>query len=316
MFEPTAEEYERWQRYSPRTRILRFGAILVTIPVVVYAWRMLEVNYGYVATSFEAVGDLLGRMYPPDYGYSGEIVGPMIETVNIALLGTGLSALLSVPIAYLAASNTTPNRLAYAIGRLIITVTRTVSTIIWAIIFVILFGPGAFAGVLAVAIRSIGFIGKLLSEAIEEIDYGQVRALESAGANGGQRLVVRRHHDPSLGHQYPVINCPRTGRRRWDRTRTYRAHGRLPVAVRLDNPDRHTAHRRSERVRLCESKKAGELNQNRDNRPVVTERRATLVVPVESYGHDARILRTPASRRVYQTQVRKGQKRFGSERDN
>lgn len=189
MFEPTAEEYERWQRYSPRTRILRFGAILVTIPVVVYAWRMLEVNYGYVATSFEAVGDLLGRMYPPDYGYSGEIVGPMIETVNIALLGTGLSALLSVPIAYLAASNTTPNRLAYAIGRLIITVTRTVSTIIWAIIFVILFGPGAFAGVLAVAIRSIGFIGKLLSEAIEEIDYGQVRALESAGANGGQRLV-------------------------------------------------------------------------------------------------------------------------------
>jgi phosphonate transport system permease protein len=54
---------------------------------------------------------------------------------------------------------------------------------------VILFGPGAFAGVLAVAIRSIGFIGKLLSEAIEEIDPGQVRALESAGANGRQCLI-------------------------------------------------------------------------------------------------------------------------------
>ena len=189
MFEPTAEEYERWQRYDTKTRLLRFVGVLLTIPIVVYAWQLLGVNYSYLATSVSAVSDLLTRMYPPNYGYTGEIVSPMIETINIALLGTGLSALLSVPIAYLAASNTTPNRLTYAIGRTIITITRTVSTIIWAIIFVILFGPGAFAGVLAVSIRSIGFIGKLLSEAIEEIDPGQVRALESAGANGRQRLL-------------------------------------------------------------------------------------------------------------------------------
>ncbi len=189
MLEPTAEEYERWQRYDIRTRVMRFSALLVAIPIVVYAWQLLGVNYGYVATAFDAVGGLLGRMYPPDYGYTGEIVSPMIETINIALLGTGLAAGLSVPIAYLAANNTSPNWLTYVIGRLIITVTRTVSTIIWAIIFVILFGPGAFAGVLAVAIRSIGFVGKLLAEAIEEIDQGQVRALESAGANGPQQLI-------------------------------------------------------------------------------------------------------------------------------
>lgn len=189
MLEPTADEYEKWQRYDARTRILRFAALLIVIPVVIYSWQLLGVNYGYVATSTQAVGDLLSRMYPPNYGYTGEIVAPMIETVNIALLGTGVSAVLSIPIAYLAASNTSPNRLTYAVGRLIITVTRTVSTIIWAIVFVILFGPGAFAGVLAVAIRSIGFIGKLLSEAIEEIDQGQVRALESAGANSGQQLI-------------------------------------------------------------------------------------------------------------------------------
>jgi phosphonate transport system permease protein len=189
MFEPTADEYERWQRYDARTRILRFAAVLLTIPIVVYAWQLLGVNYGYLATSFQAVGDLLSRMYPPNHHYTGEIVQPMVETINIALLGTGLAAALSIPVAFLAAGNTTPNRLTYAVGRLIITVTRTVSTIIWAIIFVILFGPGAFAGVLAVAIRSIGFIGKLLSEAIEEIDPGQIRALESAGANGRQRLI-------------------------------------------------------------------------------------------------------------------------------
>lgn len=189
MLEPTVEEYDRWQRHDIRTRVTRFAALLVAIPIVVYSWQLLGVNYSYVATSLDAVSDLLGRMYPPNYGYTGEIVAPMIETINIALLGTGLAAVLSVPIAYLAASNTTPNGITYAIGRLIITVTRTVSTIIWAIIFVVLFGPGAFAGVLAVAIRSIGFVGKLLAEAIEEIDPGQVRALESTGANGPQQLI-------------------------------------------------------------------------------------------------------------------------------
>lgn len=189
MFEPTAEEYERWQRSDLRTRLVRFAALLVVIPVAVYSWRFLGVNYDYLSTAGWAVGDLLSRMYPPNYGYTGEIVSPMLETVNIAILGTGLSAILSIPIAYLAASNTTPNRLTYAIGRLIITITRTVSTIIWAIMFVILFGPGAFAGVIAVAIRSVGFIGKLLSEAIEEVDPGQVRALEAAGANGRQQLI-------------------------------------------------------------------------------------------------------------------------------
>ncbi|APX97673.1 phosphonate ABC transporter, permease protein PhnE [Natronorubrum daqingense] len=189
MFEPTADDYERWQRHDVRTRLLRFATVLITVPIVVYSWRILGINYDYLSTAGWAVGDLLGRMYPPNHGYTGEIVGPMIETINIAILGTGLSALLSIPIAYLAASNTTPNRITYVIGRLVITVTRTVSTIIWAIMFVILFGPGAFAGVIAVAIRSIGFIGKLLSEAIEEIDPGQVRALEAAGANDRQQLI-------------------------------------------------------------------------------------------------------------------------------
>jgi len=86
-------------------------------------------------------------MYPPETAYSFELVGRLIETINIAVLGTGLSVVLSIPIAYLAAENTSPTRLTYLFGRLVVTVTRSVSVIIWALRFVVTFGPGPLAGV-------------------------------------------------------------------------------------------------------------------------------------------------------------------------
>lgn len=182
-------KWEVWNRHSRRTRLARFAALLVVVVAAGFAYQELDVRYEWVVMAPREINDLLTRMYPPNYGYTGEIVGPMIETINIAILGTGVSALLSIPVAYAAARNTAPNRLVYGVGRMIITVTRSVSTIIWALIFVALFGPGALAGVFAVAIRSVGFIGKLLAEAIEEIDEGQVDALTAAGATGPQRLI-------------------------------------------------------------------------------------------------------------------------------
>jgi len=67
--------------------------------------------------------------------------------------------------------------------------TRSVNVIIWALIFVVLFGSGALAGVLAIAVRSIGFTAKLIAEGIEEIDRGQVEAIRATGANPFQVLL-------------------------------------------------------------------------------------------------------------------------------
>jgi phosphonate transport system permease protein len=127
--------------------------------------------------------DLVNRMYPPNVGYTGEIIGPMIETVHIAVLGTALAILLSIPVSLLGAENTTPNRYAFLVGKFVISASRSVNVIIWALVFVILFGSGALAGTLAIAVRSIGFCSKLIAEAIEEIDPGQVEAITATGAN-------------------------------------------------------------------------------------------------------------------------------------
>jgi phosphonate transport system permease protein len=128
-------------------------------------------------------------MFPPEWSFAGALVGPLIQTVNIATLGTALAVVLSIPIAFLAALNTTLNRATYAFARFVMVVSRSVDTLIWALIFIIIVGPGSLAGLLAVAIRSIGFVSKLFAEGIEEIDRGQVEAVAATGATRWQVLV-------------------------------------------------------------------------------------------------------------------------------
>ncbi len=178
-----------WQRFDQRQRIGRFALGLLAAVVAVGSWTYLSMDLQYVASSPAEIADLTGRMVPPDVAYTNEIVGPLIETVHIAVVGTILAVLVSLPVAFMAAENTTPNRFTYWLAKLIVTVTRSVHVIIWALIFVVIFGPGAFAGMIAIGIRSIGFVGKLLGEEIEEIDFAQVEAVRATGANGLQTLL-------------------------------------------------------------------------------------------------------------------------------
>jgi phosphonate transport system permease protein len=95
--------------------------------------------------------------------------------------------ILAVPVAYCAARNTTASVAFVRPAALFITVSsRSINSLIWALMLVTIIGPGAFAGILAIGLRSIGFCAKLLYEAIEEIDEGQVEAVRATGASGAQ----------------------------------------------------------------------------------------------------------------------------------
>jgi len=182
-------DYETWQRRTPRERIGRYVLLLVTLVAAAASWQALNVQYNYLGTAPREFMDLVYRMYPPDVAYSTSVVQPLLETVHIAVLGTVLAVAISVPVALLGATNTTPNRLGFAVGKFIISFTRSVNVIIWALLFVIVFGSGTLAGVLAVAVRSIGFCSKLIAEAIEEIDPGQVEAITATGANSVETAI-------------------------------------------------------------------------------------------------------------------------------
>ncbi len=91
-------------------------------------------------------------------------------------------------MAFLAARNTTFNPITWFIGRFILVGSRSVNTVVWGLLFVAIFGPGPVAGIWAISFRSIGFMGKLIAEAIEEIDEGPVEAIEATGASRLQVL--------------------------------------------------------------------------------------------------------------------------------
>jgi phosphonate transport system permease protein len=113
----------------------------------------------------------------------------LAETIQMALIGTTAAAILAIPFGLLAARNTSPHRLVYQGTRLVLNANRAVPEIIFALIFVAAVGLGPFAGVLALTVGALGFLGKLYAEAIEAIDPGQVMAVTATGADGLQTFV-------------------------------------------------------------------------------------------------------------------------------
>lgn len=179
----------RWVRRSPRERLVRFLAWLAVAAVLVWSVRDVDIFWPWVVSAPVQIADLLGRMTPPDASNLDLILAAMVQTIHIATLATLLALVLALPVAYLAARNTSPNAATLALGRLIVVSSRSVNTIIWALLFVAIFGPGPLAGILAVAFRSIGFLGKLIAEGIEEIDPRPVEAMEATGASQGKVIA-------------------------------------------------------------------------------------------------------------------------------
>lgn len=137
-----------------------------------------------------SVAKVILRFFPPDFSLFTQLLQPTIETFMIACLGTMLALILSIPVSWFAAHNITPYKpITYPIGRAIMTLTRSVHEIVWGLIFVAAVGLGAFPGIIAVGMRSIGFISKLTAEAIEDISPGQLEAIRATGANGFQVIL-------------------------------------------------------------------------------------------------------------------------------
>lgn len=141
-------------------------------------------------TDWERIGDFgsvmkaIARFAAIDFSLIPHLLQPTIETFMMACIGTLLGCVFSLPVAWFGAYNVTPNRLIfYPLGRMLMTLSRSVHEIVWALIFVAAVGLGALPGILAIAMRSVGFISKITAEAIENIDPKPVEAIRAVGGN-------------------------------------------------------------------------------------------------------------------------------------
>ncbi|MCW5593281.1 MAG: phosphonate ABC transporter, permease protein PhnE [Burkholderiales bacterium] len=181
---------EVWRRRTPGETLA--GWLWIAAAAFATAWSVsaLDIEWVFFKDAHVQAADLAERMWPPRWAYLPQILAPLVETIHIATLGTAIAVVFSLPLAFLAARNTTANGFTWAVGRGLLVASRSVNTVIWGLIFVAVFGPGPLAGVAAVAARSVGFLAKLVAEAIEEADRGPVEAIESTGAGTGQVYLI------------------------------------------------------------------------------------------------------------------------------
>jgi phosphonate transport system permease protein len=176
VFDTVASERQATQRQ------FLVGIAVVAAASVWAAWGT-DFNLAKLAYGMPAFFDLMGRMMPPDVSVLPRLVTPMIETLEMALLGTTIPIFFALPLAFLSAVNTTPHLLVGTVVRTLIGAFRTVPELIWAMVLVTAVGLGPFPGVIALTLHSIGGLGKFYYEAIEATDPGVVEAMEAVGAN-------------------------------------------------------------------------------------------------------------------------------------
>jgi phosphonate transport system permease protein len=178
-----------WRRREGGAQFAIWLAWLAAAAIFIYCWQLIsdKTIWAFVTDAPEQAADLAVRMVPPDWSLITKLGRPLWDTLNIATLGTAIALVAAVPVAYCAARNTTPNAaLVRPVALFIIVSSRSINSLIWALMLVTIIGPGVLAGILAIGLRSIGFCAKLLYEAIEEIDESQVEAVRATGASGAQ----------------------------------------------------------------------------------------------------------------------------------
>ncbi len=184
MIAAASTESKAWRRRTPAAQFATWAAWLVGAAIFILCWQLIaeKTIWPFVLDAPEQAADLAARMVPPDWGFFARLWHPLWDTINIATLGTAIGILIAVPVAYCAARNTTPNAsLVRPLALFIIVSSRSINSLIWALMLVTIVGPGVLAGILAIGLRSIG-----LYEAIEEIDASQVEAVRATGASGAQ----------------------------------------------------------------------------------------------------------------------------------
>jgi len=181
---------ERLQGVRRRARVATAAAVAGA--VVLVAWSLhavLVADTDWSRVTLAGVARAVGRFAALDVALLPELARPALDTALMATLGTLAGAVLALPVAWLGARNVTPaGGASYLLARGLMTISRSVHEIVWALLFVAAAGLGSLAGVLALAVRSVGFVSKTVAEAIEDVDPGPVEAMRAVGATRLQVL--------------------------------------------------------------------------------------------------------------------------------
>ena len=184
--EAAARQAERIIAARTKAKITHSLIYIAVLAVAIWCFKTTIIDdtdwarIGSVANVLESIGEFL----EVDWGLAANLWEPALETIMVATLGTLLGVVVCVPAIWFGALNITPYApVTYPLARLMMTLSRSIHEIVWGLFFVAAVGLGALAGVLALAVRSVGFIAKMSSEAIEDLDPKPVEDIRAVGGS-------------------------------------------------------------------------------------------------------------------------------------
>jgi len=166
-----------------------FAAYLALIAFFVVSLSGTGASISDFVSGLPQIARLVGEMLPPSTARLGPVSWALLETFQMAFVGTVIGVLLSVPIAVLATRHLSPHPAIYHAARTHIAFFRTVPDLVWALLFVVSVGLGPFAGTLAIIVDKIGFCGRFFAEAMEEAERGPQEALAAIGARRSAKVA-------------------------------------------------------------------------------------------------------------------------------
>ncbi len=198
---PTIEEIEQTidkkltaaEMYASRPRKWLLYMLVALCIALLVGWSSKDIRFtGLTATGTEVAKGVLHGVFGPDFnlmfgGSDTDVPYLLLQTVAIAVLGTLIGAILAIPFAFLASFNIMPKPVAYVV-RIIILMIRTIPSIVWALMWIRVTGPGAACGVITQSVCSIGMISKMYITAIEDLDTHILESLDAMGCTPFQKI--------------------------------------------------------------------------------------------------------------------------------
>lgn len=157
--------------------------IIILLILIYYSAEITGFDFAQLWRRWQEFFVIIGQMIPPDWSRMSSIWSPLIDTIKMSLLGSIFGALVAVPMAYFAATNIQKNWIVSSAAKIILSVMRTLPTLVTALIATFLLGLGTFAGTVAIFIFTVAYVGKLLYEQIESVDMKPFEAMQSLGMN-------------------------------------------------------------------------------------------------------------------------------------
>ena len=173
---PNGHSTMRRRSRAPLILLLLLAAILLSL-------RMTGFDIKIIINRFDKLLDLFVKLFHPKWEFFNKVIGPLVDTIKMSILGTVIGCLLALPIAVIASTNICKSPVIVSVLRFILALIRTLPTLVIALVCALVFGLGTFAGTLAISIFTFGIVAKMLYESIETIDMGPFEAMEALGAN-------------------------------------------------------------------------------------------------------------------------------------